>query len=119
MKFKLWLEALNRDSVKKIVLDAVGGSRLPHEQQSQLLGSLVVVHPDLIKKLGNYSEIKPIMGNIQSFVQQKQNADLISLINYISGLNKPSAPKPDLDDAHGDVDQGDYDNNLNSGISPI
>lgn len=118
MKFRLWLEMINRDSVKKIVLDAIGASKLPHEQQSQVLGSMVAVHPELMDKLKNYSELQPMLGNIRNFVQSKPNTDMIGLINYISTMNQPSSPKPSNND-YGDQDKGDYDNELNPGISPI
>lgn len=88
MQFRMWLEEiLSRDVVKKIVLDAVGGGNLNQDGQGDVLGSHIEEQPKLLHNLEGYSEMKPYMDEIRSFVASHQQGTLLDLINFISGLD--------------------------------
>lgn len=92
MQFKLWVENLARDYVRRIVLDAAGGGKIPNTQTEILLGSKLAEQPKIVEELKKYTELQPYIELISKYVATNPNANLVQLIDFIyraTGNNLP------------------------------
>lgn len=86
--FRLWLEArIDRETAKKIVLDAVGAGDANDETRQSVLGSKLSEQPKLMQSLAKYSILAPHMNVLVSYIQTHQGSNLIDLIDYMQQLD--------------------------------
>lgn len=89
MQFRVWLENLiDRETARRIVLDAVGATEAPEETKDAVLSSRVSEQPALFKNLKRYRELHPYLSAIEKFMFQNPNANLITLISFIERLDR-------------------------------
>lgn len=91
MNFRIWLENMSREHMKKIVLDAVGiSSDDKSDAINDVLSSLLRHHPDLEHELSNYKELRSYKSNISGWLHANKNKTLQQLIDFLADLDEPS-----------------------------
>lgn len=93
MSFKFWLEHLDREAAKSIVLNALGADSRDPEEQRAILGSTLQQQPELSKKLATYAELEKHREAINHFLIQNKYAEVTQLIDFIAHLGTgPTTP---------------------------
>ncbi len=92
MQFRTWLEAIDREEARSIVVDALGVGNLDKEEQGKVLGSTVEQQPGLRDKLFSYSELRPFQAQIDQFLATHHTANLTELIHFLTTLGKEGVP---------------------------
>jgi len=92
MKFSIWLEEIDREESRSIVIDALDAGHLDDEEKGNVLGSTLEQQPQLKDKLFSYSELRPFQVQIKQFFATHQTANLTELINFLSTLGQHENP---------------------------
>lgn len=92
LHFRLWMESqINRDSAKRIVLDALD---IPQDSENMgdVLGTPLRQRPEIAQKLNGFAELKPYMTTITAWIRGNGTKTLQQLIDYIDSLDNPKEP---------------------------
>lgn len=92
MKFRIWLESIDREEARSIVIDALDAGRLDQDEQSTVLGSTIEQQPGLKDKLFTYSELRPFQVQISQFLDIHHTSGLTELINFLATLGQHENP---------------------------
>ncbi len=93
MKFRTWIEEIDREESRSIVIDALDAGHLDDEEKGNVLGSTLEQQPQLKDKLFSYSELRPFQVQIKQFFATHQGANLTELINFLSTLGLHENPE--------------------------
>ncbi len=92
MQFRTWLEEIDREEARHIVIDALDAGHLDKDEQGNVLGSTIEQQAGLKDKLFNYSELRPFQAQIRQFFAIHHTANLTELINFLSTLGQHENP---------------------------
>ena len=93
MRFRLWLEAVNREEAKRLVLNAIGADENTDEEDvGDILASPIEVHPDIENKLISNEVLKSYASEISGFIHGQKEKSLQKLVDKISELSGPEHP---------------------------
>lgn len=87
MRFKLFLERIDRLTARQVVLDAVDAGNLSDEQKQNVLGAKIGQLPKLLDRLKKYSVLHPYIDSIEQYIVSHPNANLVALIGFIEGVD--------------------------------
>ena len=109
MRFKIWLEYIDREEAKSIVLNALGSDDQDHEEEGTILGSLIGSHAHLDKLLSSFSALNQYNQEIGQFIKKNKNKPVLMLVDFIANLRHSADggmehPTQNMDDPNQDLD---------------
>lgn len=93
MQFRTWLEDIDREEARSIVVDALNAGHLDKDEQGKVLGSSVEQQPGLKDKLASYAELRPFLAQIEQFLAIHHTANLTELIHFLTKLGREEIPE--------------------------
>lgn len=87
MRFKIWLENIDRHVSQSIILNILGVNDDNEEQKNDVLSSLIKHHPDLIQAVEKTPELKTYYDKITGWIAGNENRTIQQLIDYIASVD--------------------------------